>query len=233
VRSRSAKTRAAQARGGRGLAAVLCAAAMSSLLVGCGSGRTFYAPQIVARGELTMRYDDGFQVWSAGQPVAFGHHYSDLPEIVRCVPKAYEHAREARSDGYIGTTLSTMGIIFGIAGLGGLGGLAYYDTNETAMTAFFAAGISSGILGVVLAGISRGYKNSANGHAVDAMNYYNDAVGSWGASCNDLTYPPPAGPEQPKSAPANEDDEDGGDGEPPPPPPPPAPPPSDGSVPIR
>jgi hypothetical protein len=202
---------------------------MSSLLLGCGSGRTFYAPQVVARGELTMRYDDGFQVWSGGQPVAFGHHYSDLPEIVRCVPKAYEHAREAKSDGYIGTTLSTMGIVFGVAGLGGLGGLAYYDKNESVMAAFFAAGITSGILGVVLAGISRGYKNSANGHAVDAMNYYNDAVGSWGASCNDLTYPPPAGPEPERSSPANEDEEPDNAT----PPPPPAAPPSDGSAPIR
>jgi hypothetical protein len=46
-----------------------------------------------------------------------------------------------------------------------------------------AAGLGGAITGVVLAAIGRHEKNVANGHAVDAMNYYNDAVGSLGGTC--------------------------------------------------
>lgn len=176
----------------------LAAIVSSSLgLAGCGSGRTAYYPRVTARGELTLHYDNEFQLWAAGRPVAYGHHYTDLPHFVRCVPEASEHALSARSDGYAGTALSTSGIVLGVAGLGGLGGLAFYDSNPDLMFGLLGAGIASSVLGVVLAGVSRGYKNSANGHAVDAMNYYNDAVGSLGASCDDLVYPAPAGPAPP------------------------------------
>ncbi|MBV8201017.1 MAG: hypothetical protein JOZ15_10390 [Acidobacteria bacterium] len=74
------------------------------------------------------------------------------------------------------------------------------------------------LLGLALVGGGAQAKVDANGHAVDAMNYYNDAVGALGATCDDLTYPRAAGP-----AP--------GEMPPPPPPlppqaPPPPPPPS-------
>lgn len=177
---------------------------LASLLAGgagCTSAMTGYEPRLVARGELTLRYDDGFEFWSGGQRVAQGYHYNGLPEHVRCVPKASEHAIAAGDDGRIGTTLSALGIVFGVGSLGGLGGLAYYDKNETLMAAWLGTGIALGVTGVVLAALSRGYKNSANGHAVDAMNYYNDAVGSLGASCDNLVYPPPVAEEPPPPAP--------------------------------
>ncbi len=217
------------ARVRRFIAAAAIAALGTSALPGCGSGLTTYYPHLVARGELTLRYDNEFQLYAAGRQVANGYRYNGLPGFVRCVPTAHEHALAATSDGITGTTLSTLGIVFGVAGLGGLGGLTYYDSNPNLMFGLLGAGLASSVLGVVLAGVSRGYKNSANGHAVDAMNYYNDAVGSLGASCDDLVYPPPAGPAPPAvaappgGAPAADPDDDDATA-PPPPPAPPTPP---------
>jgi hypothetical protein len=47
-------------------------------------GTTRYEPQLVARGELTLRYDDQFELSAAGQPVAHGTRYEGLPEFVGC-----------------------------------------------------------------------------------------------------------------------------------------------------
>ena len=55
-------------------------------------------------------------------------------------------------------------------------------------------GLALATVGAVLSGLGQRMRNSANGHAIDAMNFYNDAVGSLGATCDDLRYPPPAGP---------------------------------------
>jgi hypothetical protein len=51
-----------------------------------------------------------------------------------------------------------------------------------------------GRIGLTLSALSWREKNQANGHALDAMNHYNDAVGSLGSNCQDLRYPPAAGP---------------------------------------
>lgn len=176
------------------LSAVLGGMALLASLPAC-SGMTHYTPRAVARGELTLRYDNEFQLYAGGQRVATGYTYGDLPDFVRCVPSALRHAEAARSDGAAGVTLTTLGITLGVGGMGGLAGLAFYDSNPDMMFALLGGGIITSIAGVVLSGVSRTYKNNANGHAVDAMNYYNDAVGSYGASCNDLVYPEPAGPE--------------------------------------
>lgn len=229
----------------RSIAAGLCALSLCPALLGCGSGKTYYQPAVTARGELTLRYENEFQLYAGGQRVATGHRYSGLPHFVRCVPKASSHALTATSDGATGSTLSTLGIAFGVLGLGGFAGLAYYDKDPGLMLGILGAGIGAGVLGVVLAGVSRGFKNSANGHAADAMNYYNDAVGSLGASCDDLVYPPPAGPEPIDAKSGGDDREDMLDDAPAPrneqdnpkapepPPPPPAPDRAGGAVPIR
>jgi hypothetical protein len=47
-------------------------------------------------------------------------------------------------------------------------------------------------LGVVFSSVGAKLRLEADGKAVDAMNYYNDAVGSLGATCNDLRFPPPS-----------------------------------------
>ena len=54
------------------------------------------------------------------------------------------------------------------------------------------AGLGTAALAIVFSGISRIMGNSANGNAVDALNYYNDAVGSIGGNCDN---PPPPMPE--------------------------------------
>jgi hypothetical protein len=160
------------------------------LLSGCSVATTRYDAQMVARGELILRYNDGYEMWSAGRPVTHGVRYKGLPKFVRCVPLAHQHALEARADGTTAVTLSVLGGVFAVGGLGGLAGLAFKDENPSAMYGLLLGGVGMEVLGLVLASVGRSYKVSANGHAVDAMNYYNDEVGSLGGSCNDAAPRP-------------------------------------------
>ncbi|WP_437620651.1 hypothetical protein [Sorangium sp. So ce1151] len=175
----------------------LLACVLGGAHLGCTHGHTRYAPRVVARGELTASYDDGFTLWAGGQKVAESYHYDGLERFVRCVPEAREHARQASQSGRSATTLSTLGVVLGVGSLGGLSGLYFHDENEAAMGAILGLGVAVAATAVVLGALSRPAKERAHGHALDAMNYYNDAVGSLGATCDDLTYPPPAGPEPP------------------------------------
>ncbi|XYH95886.1 hypothetical protein ACMHYB_50190 [Sorangium sp. So ce1128] len=178
-------------------ACVLGCALLGGALLGCTHGHTRYTPRVVARGELTASYDDGFTLWAGGQQVAESYHYDGLERFVRCVPEAREHARQASQSGRSATTLSTLGVVLGVSSLGGLSGLYFDDKNEAAMGTILGMGVAVAATAVVLGALSRPAKERAHGHALDAMNYYNDAVGSLGATCDDLTYPPPAGPEPP------------------------------------
>ncbi|MGK3959004.1 hypothetical protein WMF38_38860 [Sorangium sp. So ce118] len=182
-------------------ACLLGSALLGSALLGCTHGHTRYTPRVVARGELTASYDDGFTLWAGGQQVAESYHYDGLERFVRCVPEAREHARQASQSGRSATTLSTLGVVLGVGSLGGLSGLYFHDKNEAAMGAILGLGVAVAATAVVLGALSRPEKERAHGHALDAMNYYNDAVGSLGATCDDLTYPPPAAPEPPPPAP--------------------------------
>ncbi len=175
------------------------------LLSGCFSGQSNYSPQLVARGELTLRYDNGIQVWSGNRIVAQSYEYDGLEHVVRCVPKAKQHANLAKQNGSRANAFSTTGIVLGSVSFGGLAGLYWYDKDPALMAVFLSTGIAMAITGVVFGGISRSVKEAAHGNALDAVNYYNDAVGSLGATCDDLTYPAPAGaepPEAPQTAPA-------------------------------
>lgn len=182
-----------------GVAVGLCAAVLSG---GCGG--TVYAPRMVARGELVLRYDNGFELWGGGQRVAAGLRYRGLPEYVQCVPEAHRHAQEARRSGTMAVTLSALGATFGVLALGGLSGLLYLDRDTTVAGALLGSGVGVAAIGTFFAGFGRMNRNAANGHAVDAMNYYNDAVGSLGATCADLRYPPPTGPAPPEQTPPPE-----------------------------
>ena len=51
------------------------------------------------------------------------------------------------------------------------------------------AGLGAAVVGIVLAATSRPLRNHGHGHAIDALNYYNDAIGSVGGTC---AVPPPA-----------------------------------------
>ena len=57
------------------------------------------------------------------------------------------------------------------------------NKNNTTMGAFFGVGIGVELAALALVVAGRGNEMSASGHAVDAMNYYNDAVGSTGQGC--------------------------------------------------
>lgn len=174
----------------------LFACALGASLLGCTSGSTSYFPRMVARGELTLRYDNGFTIYGGNRVVAEGYGYEGLSDYVACVPEAASHAKSAESRGQTAITLSTLGVVFGLSGMGGLGGLYFIERDPAVMWAMLGGGVALAVTGVVLGGLSRGAKEDAHGHALDAVNYYNDAVGSFGATCEDLTYPAPAGPAQ-------------------------------------
>ncbi len=178
-----------QRRRERGIAlAVLAALSSATLSGGCAS--TQYAPQVVARGELTLRYDGGFQVYAGHERLSSGLSYPHLAHYVRCVPEAHKHAQSARRSGIGAITTSILGGTMGAAGLVGLAGLA--DQDRLGLWLGLSLGLST--TGLVFSIVSWRLKNHANGHAHDAVNFYNDAVGSLGATCDDLRYPPPAGP---------------------------------------
>lgn len=170
-------------------------------LLGCGTGTTTYFPRMVARGELTLRYDNGFQIYGGNRVVAESYSYEGLSNHVRCVPEALAHAKRAESRGQTAVTLSTLGVVFGLSGMAGLSGLYFQEKNPELMWGILTTGVLVAVTGVVLGGMSRSAKEDAHGNALDAVNFYNDAVGSLGASCDDLAYPAPAGP-VPEVAPA-------------------------------
>jgi hypothetical protein len=166
--------------------------ALGGALLGCTSATTRYTPVVIAQGELVVRYDDGFELWAAGQPVATDPRYRGLPAFVRCVPYAHRHAQAARAAGTRALAFSVTAGGLAVAGLGGLAGLAFKDRNNTVMAAFLLTGIGVEVLGAVFAGLARASRLSAMGHAIDAVNYYNDAVGSTGRSCWEPPAPPPS-----------------------------------------
>ncbi len=171
-------------------------AAVLALVVTSGCATTQYAPQLVARGELQLGYDGGFVMRAEGKPVTSGLAYRGLARYVACVPEAHKHARSAQNHGGAAIALSVLGVTFSLASLGSLAGLADPQNQWT----WLGSGLAAGALGLTLSAVSWREKNQANGHAIDAMNYYNDAVGSLGATCQDLRYPPAAGPAPPDAA---------------------------------
>ena len=200
-----------------------------TLLSGCSSALTTYTPKLVARGELTLRYDDGLQIWAGKNRLTDAPAFEGLSDYVRCVPEAREHAESAESDGQAAIGTGITGGVLGVGSLSGLSGLAFIEDDEAKMWALFGTGIAIGLLGITFALISRNLKNTANGHAVDALNYYNDEVGYYGGSCDRVrpklrvvkirpqpakqppakrppAVPPPAEPEPPETEPAPDAD---------------------------
>lgn len=175
----------------RGAALVLLASTAPLMTGGCAY-QTHYDPQIVARGELTLRYRGRFEMYAGGRKVSQGLGWRGLREFVACVPEAEQHARKAQDEGSAAIAMSAMGATLGVLALGGFAGFAVEDQKY--VWPFVGGGLGVATLGTVFAGLSRLYKNRANGQAVDAMNFYNDRVGSLGATCEDLRYPAPVGP---------------------------------------
>ncbi len=176
----------------------VCAALATLASMGCAT--TQYQPQLAARGELLLRYDGGFVMQAQGQTVARALSYRGLDRFVACVPEAHQHARSAQTHGGAAIALSVIGVTLSLASLGSLAGLA--DTQH--QWSWLGGGLAAGAVGLTLSALSWREKNQANGHAIDAMNHYDDAVGSLGASCQDLRYPPAAGPSPQDSDPMPE-----------------------------
>jgi hypothetical protein len=122
-------------------------------------------------------------VWSGDHRVARGPRYEGLSDFVRCVPDALRHSEAAQSAGARAAVLTPLSVGFAIVGLGGLSGLAYRNKDDRAMGALLLGGLALEITAVVLAGNSYAAKWKAQGNAIDAVNFYNDAAGSRGESC--------------------------------------------------
>lgn len=181
-----------------GPVAVLLAGLLAASGSGCATAR--YSPRLVARGELTLDYQGGFSMQAGGATVAKGPTWGGLPEYVRCVPRAHELATAAQHHGRAGVATQVLGATLGVLSLGGFYGLATEDTGMR--WAFLGGGVATALVALGLSIASVAERNGANGRAVDAMNFYNDSVGSLGASCDDLTYPYPLGAEPPAPTPA-------------------------------
>jgi hypothetical protein len=166
------------------LAALLAAAASA----GCTYAPSIHAPAYAAPGELVLTYNDGYVLSASGQPVARGPRYDGLTSFVACVPAAAAHAQAAQIDGSNAGPLQVTGAIVAAMGLGGLGGLYYIDKNNAAAAGILAGGFGVQLIGLILVGIGAQLKVNAHGHAVDSMNYYNDAVGSQGSACARRSY---------------------------------------------
>jgi hypothetical protein len=161
---------------------------VAALLAGCAAP-TAYEPHVLARGEVTLRYRGRhFEAWAGGHEIARGLGWRGLKDYVACVPAARDNAIEAVRAGDLAVGLSAAGGTLGVLGLGGLAGLA----DEAHRWIWVGVGAGVAVAGVVLAAVGRLERNRANGRAVDAVNFYDDAVGSLGGTCADLAYPPPA-----------------------------------------
>ena len=163
----------------RALASLLCLA----LLGGCSSATSAYRPARVYAHELNVRYDDAFLVFAGNNLVAEGPGFAGLTDQVHCVPDARSHAEAAESWGTAASLFK--GFTYGLAGagLGGLAGLGFKDKNDDAMFALLITGLVLEAGAIALGAMSLGAKAQASGNALDAVNYYNDSVGSLGGSC--------------------------------------------------
>jgi hypothetical protein len=171
-------------------------------LVGCTHATT-HTPQHIARYELTLAYDSRMQIHAGREPLTEGPQYDGLEHYVRCVPAARAHARLAAKNGRTGVAFAWTGGSLGVLSLVSLAGLAYLESQPDTAWAILGAGIGTSALAVTFAGMSRTFRNHAHGHAVDALNLYNDALGSHGGSCDALMPPAAVLPVPRGAAPSN------------------------------
>jgi hypothetical protein len=156
-------------------------ALLVAALLAAACAHTDYAPEVIARGELVLQQRrGGLEMWAANRRVARSIEWRGLESFVGCVPVAQQHARRARRDGRASLALAVVGGSLGVASLGALGGLA----DEQHRLDWLGAAAGAAALGAVAAGLSRLYRNRANGHAIDALDFYNDAAGARGAVCD-------------------------------------------------
>lgn len=161
-----------------------------------GCSYTHYTPQLLARGELFVRTGGyrGVQLWAGGKRIAGETTgYAGLPVYVKCVPNALRHARKARQFGISAITLTSLASASLLAGVVHQAVTSSFAPNtlepDQNLTVFY------GLASIVLL-LTRDFIlwPHATGHAIDAHNFYNDAIGSLGGTCEDPTIPPPSPP---------------------------------------
>jgi hypothetical protein len=164
----------------RTLTRVLSALLLASL-AGCGTTTTTYTPRFSAPSELHLRYRSALEIWAGDRKVAESSAYAGLAVHVACVPEARRHAEQAQSSGHSAHVFSWLGGSLAVVGLGGLTAIAVEDSG--AQIALVTTGLALEVLGLISAGVGYGARKKADGNALDAVNFYNDAVASDNASC--------------------------------------------------
>lgn len=152
------------------------------LLVVSACSQYQYVPRRLATGELSIRADRlGTEFYTENNRVIASSFsgYVDLEDFVSCVPRATVHARHAKISYIVGSTLTGVTAAFGLATSLLLGNKMYEHS------------VWAGVVTAISLGGSLSLRHRALGHAVDAMNYYNDQVGSLGATCREPTYVTP------------------------------------------
>ena len=156
---------------------------LASFTTGCSSTHTSFIPSRLANNELVLLYDGRYKMATTSGFATGGYQYPGLTSFVSCVPPAAAHAQAAESWGDAVIPLQAAGITLAVGGIGGAAGIAYLDKNKDLATGLILGGIGAQVLGLILVSIGAQAKYNANGNAIDAMNYYNDAVGSRGGYC--------------------------------------------------
>lgn len=169
---------------------VLARACAVLLVLGTASGcaATYYEPGLTARSEITLRYRPylGLEMWAGRERIASAiGGYAGLFEHVRCVPKAAGHARRARRHGVLAGVFTAGSVVVAVGGIvhSTYGLLSAHDEDPLLQHMYGIYGAVS----LTLMMLSNGYfEPHARGHAVDAMNFYNDEMGSLGRSCSEV-----------------------------------------------
>ena len=150
-------------------ASLLAAAAFAA-----GCAHSHYERQTAPAEEITWTYQTmpsayvraGLKANLDGRQVAQAPGWAGLPDAVRCVPTALDHARRARNSSTVGSVVATIGVGGIVAGLG----LAFtaHDTDDLLAA---VGGIGAGA-GLMIGGAFPIL--GAQARAIDAVNVYND-----------------------------------------------------------
>ena len=155
---------------------------LALVLTSCSAGSTF-RPSLVAARELTLSARSGLAVHAGSQERPGAPEPVDLYDAVWCVPEAQRHAEAARSTQKEVARLQGVSFVSYFAGLTGLAGLAFRGRDDTLMASLLISGAVLELLSIATGASAYVLKGHVDGHTVDAVNYYNDALGFSGGSC--------------------------------------------------
>lgn len=181
-------------------------------LIASGCSVYRYEPKLLARGEMTVRSSwHGVEFYAGGQRRARSlGMYSGLTEYLGCVPQAAIYARRAENTSIATALLGGGALLFGLLGFGYLirdaitpDSYSFSDCVPDEMGQMRCLVQGSGqplsgrafglaLTGTLMASAAIALRYRATGQALDAMNYYNDSVGSLGATCADLKFAEPS-----------------------------------------